>query len=1026
MPTSQEKFLKLLREDILKLDLAELDFGIYRILNYRRDEIDRFLGEELPVLVAEAIGEHGQTRIDELRAQLEGKRKNLEEIAKKSDLDGAFKDGALRDELVRLPAGKQYLQLEEELQYLEAEAGFTQSEQEHLYNHLYTFFSRYYRDGDFHTQMRRSRKATFAVPYHGQDVHFYWKSYGSHYVKTAEELKSYVFRDPSGWRLRLELVGADVEQDNVKGPTRYFLPLVEQAHRDEEARTFILPFTFRPLTEQEADAYSATGKRIQDQILANALDPLITKLPEGHDLETAHYHMRRYVQKHRSDYLVHPRLGDFLREELDYYLKNEFLQTDALTSAEALRDRFIKFETLRDVGHAIIDLLDQVESFQARLFEKRKFVLDASYLIPLRLLDRELWSEVVQNEDQVAAWRQLFALEGKVTEATLETHPTLVLDTRHFDSAFTLRALAAFDDLDEATDGVLIHAENYAALRTLQPKYQGSVKVIYIDPPYNTGSDEFLYKDEFSRHSTWLTMMAERLRLGRELLAEDGVIFVSIDDNEQARLKHLMDNLFGDESFAALIIARLNPRGRTLDRYVAKTHEYISVFARTTHPDAIFEIAKGEEALAQYNKQDELGSFRELELRNRNPMFNRQNRPNLYYPFYVNALTEEVALSQDAPSSLVEVWPLNSKGEEGCWTWGPQKAAQNVDLLVGRQVRTGAWRVYRKDYIPEEGATTKSKSIWLERSINNEKGKEELGNLFSKAPFDFPKSVDLIEKCLLLGTGKSSEAYAMDFFAGSGTTGHAVINLNRQDGGRRKFILVEMAEYFDTVVLPRVHKVMYAPDWKDGKPMEEPVVEIRNGEAILPQWAQRSPRLVKVLRLESYEDSLNALELPEEREQRLQGQRGLFTDELRYLFNAIADESPVLLNTEKLERPFHYKLRVHTPQGECALPVNLVETANLLLGLHVKRLHELHERERRYVVVEAREGDEDVLVIWRDIQDPDPLDPADERAFLQKHFDLGNYAAVYANADSAISKGEKVLDIELRKRMLEPDPGVVL
>ena len=378
------------------------------------------------------------------------------------------------------------------------------------------------------------------------------------------------------------------------------------------------------------------------------------------------------------------------------------------------------------------------------------------------------------------------------------------------------------EGVDEATTrNLFIEGDNLEVLKLLQKSYAGRVKMIYIDPPYNTGND-FVYKDNYTEplgdylkktqqvdengellisnpraagrfHSNWLNMIYPRIRLSKNLLRPDGVIFVSIDDNEMHHLRQVMNEVFGEENFVALLVVQLNPRGRTLDRYIAKTHEYILVFTNDPDVESLHQIAKIGKALEAYNKSDSEGRYRELELRNRNPVFTRANRPNLYYPFYVDPSSGRVSLERSDEFS-VEVYPRNSKGDDGCWTWSKDKARKNNELLLARQVNTGSWRVFRKDYIPEDGATTKAKSIWLDSSINNEHGKEELGRLFGKPPFDFPKAVDLVRKCLEIGTAGDDEEIILDFFAGSCTTAQAVFEMNRSDGGSRRFIMVQVPE----------------------------------------------------------------------------------------------------------------------------------------------------------------------------------------------------------------------------------------
>ncbi len=324
-------------------------------------------------------------------------------------------------------------------------------------------------------------------------------------------------------------------------------------------------------------------------------------------------------------------------------------------------------------------------------------------------------------------------------------------------------------------------------------------------------------KEDLTRHDKWLCMMMPRLKLLRELLRDDGVIFISIDDNEAHRLRMLMDEIFGEENFVACITVQLNPRGRTLDRFLAKTHEYLLVYANQAENDlSINLLEKAGAKLDEYNKSDKKGKYRELELRNRNPVFNRQNRPNLFYSIFANPQNGSVALESNNNFSI-EILPRNSKGEDGCWTWGKPKAENNKTLLTARQVNTGEWRVFRKDYLyDDEGeiALTKEKALWIDRNINNENGKEIVRQLLGNSPFDFPKSVDLIKKCIELGTHEND--IILDSFAGSGTTAHAVLALNAEDGGNRRFILIEQEGYADTITAERVRRVIQGvPTAKD-------------------------------------------------------------------------------------------------------------------------------------------------------------------------------------------------------------------
>lgn len=374
----------------------------------------------------------------------------------------------------------------------------------------------------------------------------------------------------------------------------------------------------------------------------------------------------------------------------------------------------------------------------------------------------------------------------------------------------------------DKTDNVVIRGDNLEVLKILQANYHQKIKMIYIDPPYNTKNENFIYKDNFKKsdedlieqfglneetadflnnvygtrsHSGWLSFMYPRLKLARDLLTDDGVIFISIDDNEQANLKILCDEIFGEDNFVGQFVIQTNPRGRQLDKFVAKTFEYIVLYSKNSLETKIFEIQKSDKTMLEYNLKDEKGDFRLLELRNRgSSQFNRKTRPNLYYPIYIDIEKNTISLMKNHDFTEMAL-PINSKNEDGCWTWSKDKVLNNLDFLFPRKTKTGIWRIFRKDYVPKEGATSKEKSLWIDKNINNENGKERVTQLIGGGIFDFPKSVSLIQKVLKISS--KSNDLILDFFAGSGTTGDAVMQLNAQDGGNRKFILVQLDEAID-------------------------------------------------------------------------------------------------------------------------------------------------------------------------------------------------------------------------------------
>ncbi len=373
----------------------------------------------------------------------------------------------------------------------------------------------------------------------------------------------------------------------------------------------------------------------------------------------------------------------------------------------------------------------------------------------------------------------------------------------------------------DTTQNLFIEGDNLEVLKLLQKSYAGKVKMIYIDPPYNTGK-EFVYPDNFQdnlqtylrytgqtdsegmkfssnsetggrKHTNWLNMIYPRLRLARNLLRPDGVIFISIDDNEQSKLREVCDEIFGENNFLAKIIVQSNKRGQTY-KEIAKCHEYMYVYYRSEEA-YITELDKKDGALPH---EDEHGGYELWELRNRNPKFGRHNRPNLFYPVYINP--DQIDNQGLAKISLtrteefcIETLPKNSEGADSCWRWGKAKLqGEGIDgnppTVFAKERRDGGWNIYEKS----RKSTTKAKSIWTDTGVISEQGTIEAGKLGLAGVLDFPKPLELIKRAVQLGSGESE--IVLDFFAGSATTAHAVFAKNAEDNLNRKFILVQLPE----------------------------------------------------------------------------------------------------------------------------------------------------------------------------------------------------------------------------------------
>ena len=390
--------------------------------------------------------------------------------------------------------------------------------------------------------------------------------------------------------------------------------------------------------------------------------------------------------------------------------------------------------------------------------------------------------------------------------------------------AKTLRPIRDESVEFDTTKNLFIEGDNLDALKLLQESYLGKVKLIYIDPPYNTGND-FVYDDDFAEsteeylvksgqtdsagvrlvantesngrfHSDWLSMLYPRLKLARNLLSDDGVLIVSIDDNESANLRKIGEEVFGAGNFVAQLAVQVNPRGRHLDRFVAKTHESLMVFVRNALTNAVSGIAKEGRMAEEYQRSDSRGPFRLLGLRNRNQSFNPQTRPNLYYPLYVSPTTGAVSIAQSDEFN-VEVYPDAPDGTQTCWTWGKDRVVSDNGLLLAE--KTGQeWRVFRRDYLHgEDGEVAKTlvKSVWLDAEFTNDYGRKAVKDLFGQAVMDFPKSPQLMQR--LIDIACPPRGLVLDFFAGSSSMAHAVFLANAADGGGRRFIMAQLDEVPD-------------------------------------------------------------------------------------------------------------------------------------------------------------------------------------------------------------------------------------
>lgn len=370
----------------------------------------------------------------------------------------------------------------------------------------------------------------------------------------------------------------------------------------------------------------------------------------------------------------------------------------------------------------------------------------------------------------------------------------------------------------DETQNLYIEGDNLEVLKLLQKSYYGKVKMIYIDPPYNTGND-FVYKDDFKDnienyltitgqkdeegkrtttntesngryHSNWLNMIYPRLKLARNLLRDDGVIFISIDDNEVGNLQKICNEIFGEDNFIGQITVVGNPRGRDYGG-VARMHDYILAYSKTNKAN----INLIEDENNNFTMFDEIGGFELRELRNRNIKFNINNRPNLYYPFYINENSVDsnglYDISLEPVAGWFKLFPLESQGVKTVWRWGKPKSLENLNINIkAKAMKNGSYQIVEK----YRESKMMARSVWWDKNSNTEKGTLLLKELFNGKVFDYPKPVELIQRMIEMGSNYDECDIIMDFFSGSATTSHAVIKQNLNDSGNRKFIMIQLPE----------------------------------------------------------------------------------------------------------------------------------------------------------------------------------------------------------------------------------------
>ena len=1080
-PTTEA--LNTLREklrDMFHFAHNDLDFGIFRILKIKRDEVNQFIDEKLPNIVDAALKEVTKTlyesqltEVREFVAEEGGRRQRewLANIAENSQELIDFLQGEEREDLTA--------PLETDPDELKSKLAFR------VYNHIHNFFEGYYRDGDFGYNDRSTALYKVDYPdetdYNGTDTLFHWKCRDSYYVKTATGFNSVAF-EVEGKRIEYRLAGeasSSIGQNNNRDAFKHYrFGRIDPPKPDDPDQTWQVILHLAETSTPKAEIYREMNAHIFNETddvdiylherakkneqhgkpifkdLANTYDKVqngrlqgikalhlglssyagklvshpdfkglgknnterqaaLEKRPKVLRFHTFDKNLNTFFVGMDSDYFIHKDLDRFLKTEQRRYIQNTILgNLDTLLNLSPENPAFAIATAFRSVTDEVIALLVAVETFQKQLFLMKKKVVSTDYLISVGKISEatrentdqreKLISRILENDTQLTDWRDTFGIDITEQLPLLDgLYPTLPLDTRYFDEAFVDELLSLFDDLESQIDGVLLNSENFQALDLIQEKYSGKIKCIYIDPPYNTGSDDFVYKDSF-RHSSWLSLMHDRLMISKEMAQHNSAIGISINEEELFNLKLLLDLVMGSYNYLTTITVKVRSGDRILtgDKDIQEVTEQLLIY-RSSHDFTpakrivdntsniqycwrISEITKpnwtlnlGGKEVSVFNP-DEFSieqvdsSAKNLKRISIRGSIREGNSSGRFYTNYLEPMFDE------CQGHLFKV--PNMGGDELGYRYfyipASDENRRNGDYFQGVPIDRSDTKEYSypNHWHAEEGYWDMEPTfnrVGYEGAVTFRKGKK---------PLDF-----VTQYLVLAGVEDDTSSICLDYFAGSGTTGHAVLKLNKADKGNRKFILVEMGDYFESTLKERIRRAMFSENWKDDKP------EIR-------KEIDGTVGIVKYQRLEQYEDVLNNLitsppayeakaELP-----------------VKYLYRPEEQQIRLMMD---MRRPFSNRITYGKDSTEGV--VDVLESYCYLKGLPIQRRLRFDLNDQVYRVVQSGTR----AVVFRNVTEADDTPQLLEILADERLAGITQLDANYNVNQSALLEGSDVRQIHV-------------
>ena len=708
-----------------------------------------------------------------------------------------------------------------------------------IYNKLYTFFDSYLNESGtpFFNDTPAYKNIYAKVYSNSKDTSLFYKTQNLYYVKSDTLYQSLTLSDEQSYEVVFDASEYKQNADNTKNKIIFKFVNVE-INDEGKAQILIKVSNQKDLFPNLNNVFKQNSNEFSEEFLKTLKQNTILKDSKIKiNEEELKKIFRSYKKQSEIDFFIHKNATAFLKEQFDLWMFGYLYKESAIQ--EWNPEIIAHLQRIKNIAYEVIKLIGDFENELKAVWLKPKFAKKTEYVFSVDKLNPNLMDSIINDkgfEAQIKEWQELNLVDEDFNKEDLlsnDKYRYLPLDTKHFTKETKYKILSSFEDLESVLNGELIKADNFQALNSLMPKYQGKVDLIYIDPPYNAPASEIIYKNNF-KDSTWLSMMENRLRLGKEFLSQRGILTCAIDENEQENLGLLLSDIFYEYEKTCVSVMH-NPKG-IQGGFIAQNNE----FAYFLSP----------EKMVSNNKPIPKNKWKYDHLRNWGGESERHTAKNCFYPIYVKDSKiigfGEVCKDDFHPTAnvarddgIIEVYPIDSNGIERKWTYARQSIESIWKNLKIERDKDGIISI--KKPIVE----VRFKTIWDESTyIAGDYGSKILTNILPNNEFDYPKSIHTVKDSIYLASKEDS--VILDFFGGSGTTAHAVLELNRE-GTNRKFVLVEQGEHFYNVILPRIKKVAFSSEWKNGKLKDDKQVKPLN-------------IAFRYYELESYEEALSHCE----------------------------------------------------------------------------------------------------------------------------------------------------------------------